>query len=128
MKIRRAFKEGRPEEVWNDLVRAVAGARRLGRFRIGTTVAPRIRAVELESIYGEMRLLYRTDSRTDALRLEHDLIELSWDDCDNWEHGGPSLGSPPYYLFVACSQAATCRAAATRSPAPTSSTGCRRGV
>ena len=76
-------------------------------FKIGITNSPEARIAHYESTeprrYGEMRVIYRTSSRTNAVKLEKRLVgRYRYDPLNKNERdgGGGPHGNGAYYLYV----------------------------
>ena len=66
--VRYHSRKGKSEKAWDDAVRRVADVRRCGGFLIGITSKPSERAKEYGDVYADMRVLYSTNSASEALK------------------------------------------------------------
>ena len=99
---------GWPNDLTPGLQRRVAALKgHTCAFKIGITNCPEERMREYErsnpGYYSEMRVIYRTSSRRNAVELEKRLIERNWFD-EKFEGkiagGGGRKGKGEYYLYV----------------------------
>ncbi len=108
MNVRRDIRRGRPDRLnLRRRVSAYSRQDRVANFKIGISSDPKERAMTYEGTYGEMVVLYETQSERFVRDIERFLIDNYWYDCDNIIGGGGGrLGKPPYYLYVALQKGA----------------------
>ena len=97
--VRYHSRKGKSEKAWDDAVRRVADVRRCGGFLIGITSKPSERAKEYGDVYADMRVLYSTNSASEALKFADALLD-EFGDSDNETRCQRPSGKPPYHVYV----------------------------
>lgn len=102
MKITDRARSGWPQAIVPYLRRSISQYRRSSSsLKIGITGGPHGRAKRYGSQYGEMILLYQTNSGRFVREIEAIMIDEYWEYCDNSiGGGGGSVSGPPYYLYL----------------------------
>ena len=107
MKVKYKDRTGRPSKVAAALKNSISNyANHARAFRIGITNWPEQRASAYRSEgwkFDKMIVLYSTQSRKNAVKLEKELIEHNWewDKLENYRGGGGGThGEGWYYLYI----------------------------